>query len=74
MCLGGGVIFDGLHLSRLRLMEAGEMAAYLKQYDVDPGEVRKAIESFLVKTRIKNAEVMGQSYALRGVPALVVNG
>ena len=67
-------IFDALHLSRLRLMEAGDMALFLQQYDVDKGKFRQAMESFLVKTKIKNAEVKASSYGLRSVPTIAVNG
>lgn len=67
-------IFDALHVSRLRLMEAGDMALFLEQYDVDTGEFRQAMESFQVKTRIKNAEVVASSYGLRSVPTIAVNG
>lgn len=68
------VVFNALHVDRLRLTDGESMSNFLKQYRVDPHEFRQAIESFLVKTKIKNAEVMGSTYGLRSVPTLVING
>ena len=67
-------IFDALHRDRLPLVEADDMANFLELHGVDRDRFRQAIDSFVVKTKIRNAEVKASAYSLRSVPAMVVNG
>lgn len=70
-----GPIFEAIHLRGLDLRKP-ELAAELFQREagVPPEDFRKALESFGVHNRMRQADAKGRAYRLTGVPTLIVNG
>ena len=68
-------IFDATHRRGLDLRNP-ESAAELfeREAGVSPEDFRKALESFGVHNRLRQADAKGRAYRLTGVPSLIVNG
>jgi thiol:disulfide interchange protein DsbA len=67
-------IFHAIHEEKKRLRTEEEVDAFLEANGVNMEEYRKAVKSFAVQTNVRKASVLAESYGIRGVPALIVDG
>ncbi len=68
------VLFEAIHEKKMRLATAGQIAKFLKSYEIDEDKFREAFESFAVDAQVKQAERLGKTYGISSVPAFVING
>lgn len=68
------VIFDAMHVKKLKLDTLDEMTRFLETQGVDGAKFRAALDSFAVQTQLNRATVLSQRYGIRSVPTLVVDG
>ena len=68
-------IFDATHRrgQDLRNLESAEKL-FEQEAGVSPEDFRKALNSFDVHNRLRQADAKGRAYRLTGVPSLIVNG
>lgn len=67
-------MFEAIHKQGNKLATEEAIEGFLKQQGVNLETYRKAMKSFAVQTRVRQAESLFRKYGLRGVPAVVVNG
>lgn len=67
-------IFHAIHKEKKRLRTEADMDTFLEANGVNMDEYRKAVKSFSVQTSVRQASVLAESYAIQGVPALIVDG
>lgn len=66
--------FDAVQNKKQKLVTEDELAKFFVEHGVKEDDFRSAYNSFLVDTKLRQAESMGARYGISGVPALVVNG
>jgi thiol:disulfide interchange protein DsbA len=69
-----GIIFDAMHVKKLKLDTLDEMTAFLEGQGVDGKKFREALDSFAVQTQLNRATVLARRYGIRSVPTLIVDG
>ncbi len=70
-------IFEEIHKKRNRLENDAAVKAFLKQQGFDEKQLdgfSKAMKSFAVQTKVRQAASLFRKYGLRGVPSVVVSG
>lgn len=67
-------LFAAIHVKNQKLFTQEQLAEFFTQYGVTEEEFNKLYASFSVRVKVRQAKALAQSYRLRGVPALVVNG
>jgi protein dithiol oxidoreductase (disulfide-forming) len=72
----GNIVFNAIHKERKPLLQVADMAALVSANapGVDAKKFSDTFESFSVKTRMRRAISLSDSYGLEGVPAFAVNG
>ena len=55
-------------------VDKDEIKAFFKTFGVDNDKFDQTFESFSVMSQLKLADARGRSYAIQGVPTLVING
>lgn len=67
-------IFDSIHKQRKPLLSESDQKAFLAQYGVSEADFDKHNDSFSVRRQMKMADKMVRTWAISGVPAVIVNG
>ena len=67
-------IFDAIHKQRKPLLDKDDQKEFLAQYGVSEADFDKYDDSFSVRRQLKMADQMVRSWAISGVPAVIVNG
>jgi len=67
-------VFEAIHKQGKKLASEKEIETFLSGHDVNLETYRKAMKSFAVQTRVRQAESLFRKYGLTGVPVIVVNG
>lgn len=68
------VIFEAMHKKGNRLANQEAMEKLLEENGVNVETYRKAMKSFVVHSKTKRASNLFNTYNLRGVPSIAVNG
>ncbi len=66
--------FDAVQNKKQSLRSEDELAKFFVEHGVDETEFRNAYNSFLVDTKLRQAQAMPARYGVTGVPAIIVNG
>ena len=69
-----GIIFDAMHVKKLKLDTLDAMTSFLESQGVDGKKFREALDSFAVQTQLNRATVLARRYGITSVPTLVVDG
>lgn len=69
-----GAVFNALHQAGSKLYDDKTIIEWVSAQGVDAKKFTDAYNSFGVVSKVKRAEQMVQSYKIRGVPALTVDG
>ena len=67
-------IFDAIHVSKRRLTTEEQLLDFVAEQGIDRAKFKKTIDSFAVKSKVKQALVMSQSSGITGTPSMIVNG
>jgi len=67
-------LFDAIQNQHRKLLTEEDLGKFFAEHGVKEEDFRNAYRSFLVDTRMRQAEGMAARYGVTGVPALVVNG
>lgn len=67
-------VFQALHVERAKMQQPEEIAAQVAKHGGDAARFLDAFRSFTVATSANRAAQMSSTYAIDGVPTLVVNG
>jgi len=67
-------IFDEIHKKRNPLLDKDDQQKFLAQYGVSEADFNKYDDSFGVRRQLKMADQMVRTWAISGVPAVIVNG
>lgn len=67
-------IFKAIHVQGQRLLDPEDQIQFFKDHGVKPEEAKKALNSFTVRSRVKQADKRVRSFQVEGVPAIIVNG
>lgn len=67
-------IFDAIHKKKQPLLDKDDQKAFLAQYGVSEADFDKYDDSFGVRRQLKMADQLVRSWAISGVPAIIVNG
>ena len=66
--------FDAIQNKKQKLLTEDDLAKFFADHGVKDEDFRAAYGSFIVDTKLRQAESMAGRYGITGVPALVVNG
>lgn len=66
--------YDALHLQRLRLRDAEQIADLMADYGVDRDKALKEMNGFSVGMKLKMGASRARGYEVQGVPSMIVNG
>lgn len=67
-------LFNAIHVEKRRLTTEGQLLDFVAEQGIDREEFAKAMNSFSVKGKVKNALIMSQTSGITGVPSFIVNG
>lgn len=67
-------LFNAIHVEKRRLTTEGQLLDFVAEQGIDRDEFAKAMNSFSVKGKVKNALIMSQTSGITGVPSFIVNG
>jgi len=68
-------LFNAIHVKKKSVDTMEDLRDFFAEHaGVDKNKFIKTFKSFAVETRLKRAKTMGSRYAVRGVPAVIVNG
>lgn len=67
-------IFNALQVQQRPLKTEEELAEFFVEHGVKREDFHEAYNSFIVATRMKQAENMPVRYGVTGVPAIIING
>ena len=67
-------VFTAVHVDRLRLEKAADIAALVAKNGGDEKKFLDAFNSFSVATSVSRAKKLGADYKIDGVPTLAING
>lgn len=67
-------IFDAIQKERKPLDTEEQLAEFFAEHGVDRQDFHQAYNSFIVTTRLRQAESKPADYGVTGVPAIVING
>lgn len=67
-------MFDAIHVKRQRIRSKEALAAFYKDYGIDPDVFIKQYDSFAVDMKLKQGESRARGYGITGVPSMIVNG
>lgn len=66
--------YNAIQNQRRPLKTEDELAKFFAEQGVDEKRFRNAFHSFLVDTKLRQAETMSARYGVTGVPAVIING
>ena len=66
--------FDAIQNKKQKLVTEDELAKFFAAHGVKDEDFRAAYSSFLVDSKMRQAEAIAGRYGITGVPALIVNG
>lgn len=66
--------FDAIQNKKQKLVTEDELAKFFAAHGVKDEDFRAAYSSFLVDSKMRQAEAVAGRYGITGVPALIVNG
>lgn len=66
--------FDAVQNKKQKLLTEEELGKFFVDHGVKQEDFQAAYNSFIVDTKLRQAESMGARYGITGVPALIVNG
>ena len=66
--------FDAIQNKKQKLLTEDDLAKFFADHGVKDEDFRAAYGSFIVDTKLRQAESMAGRYGITGVPALIVNG
>lgn len=69
-----GKLFSAIHVQRLKIDSADELADWAAENGVDRQSVIDAFSSFAVENKLNFASVMTRKYGISGVPSIIVDG
>lgn len=69
-----GPLFAAIHTQHINLNTDDDVIAFFKTQGLAEADVRNAMASFSVETKMRRAKQMGERYGITGVPAIIVNG
>lgn len=67
-------IFDEVHKNPQNLTDEEALAKFFVAHGVAEADFKNAYSSFLVDTKMRQAQAAGPRYGISGVPAVIVNG
>lgn len=67
-------LFAEIHEKKQRMLAQADIDKFLESQSVDMEKFRQALSSFTVETKANRAATLVKRYAIRGVPAFVVDG
>lgn len=68
------LLFNAMHVEKLRLNTEDQLLDFIAKQGVDREEFKKMMNSFAIRSKVKQALVMSQSSGITGVPTVIVNG
>ena len=66
--------FEAIQTKKQKLVSEDDLAKFFAEHGIKDEDFRAAYGSFLVDTKLRQAEAIGARYGISGVPALIVNG
>ncbi len=66
--------FDAIQNKKQKLLSEDDLAKFFADHGVKDEDFRNAYNSFMVDTKMRQAETMAGQYGVTGVPALIING
>lgn len=66
--------FNAIQNKKQKLLSEDDLAKFFSDHGVKDEDFRAAYGSFMVDTKLRQAESMAGRYGVTGVPALIVNG
>lgn len=66
--------FDAIQNKKQKLLTEDDLAKFFAAHGVKDEDFRAAYSSFLVDSKMRQAEAVAGRYGITGVPALIVNG
>ena len=67
-------LFHAIHEEHAPMNTDKDVIAFFTAHGVKEGDIRDAMASFSVATKLRRSKQMGERYGLTGVPAIIVNG
>lgn len=67
-----GLLFNAIHVEKRRLTTEGQLLDFVAEQGIDRDSFEKAMNSFTVKSKVKQALVMSQASGITGVPSMIV--
>lgn len=67
-------LFNAIHVEKRRLSTEDQLLDFVEEQGIDREKFAKAMNSFGVKSKVKNALIMSQTSGITGVPAFIVDG
>lgn len=69
-----GKLFNAIHVEKKRLNSESALLDFVAEQGIDRDMFEKTMNSFAVKSKVKQALVMSQASGIMGVPSLIING
>lgn len=66
--------FDAIQNKKQKLVDEDDLAKFFAAHGVKEDDFRAAYNSFIVDTKMRQAESMAARYGVTGVPSVIVNG
>ena len=67
-------LFDAIQNKKQKLTTEDQLAKFFVAHGVSETEFRKAYNSFIVDSKLRQAKTMAPRYGVTGVPAIIING
>jgi thiol:disulfide interchange protein DsbA len=67
-------LFNAIHVDKRRLTTEDALLDFVEEQGIDRDEFAKAMKSFSVQGKVKNALIMSRTSGITGVPSFIVNG
>jgi len=69
-----GPLLHAIHEEHKPMNSDKNLISFFTAHGVKDDDIRNAMSSFSVETKLRRAKQMGERYGLTGVPAIIVNG
>lgn len=67
-------LFHAIQVKKQKLTSEADLADFFVAHGVEKAAFHDAYNSFIVDSKMRQAQTMGPRYGIRGVPAVVING
>ena len=67
-------LFQAIHEQHTAMNTEDDVVAFFTAHGVAEADIRGAMHSFSVETKVRRAKQLGESYGISGVPTLIING